>query len=156
MTSETLQRLEFDKILQTIAGFAHGEVTAEAVLALAPLAGREEIAARFGQVEEIRRLAQLGTPLRLSPYAEIGRPLALVRPEGAVLAPQELLAFIPVFRVLSAIVRQFAYRDLYGIVRLQGERLGWDDTCAGHQQRSLREIQLAEQVSRQVFPGALH
>ncbi|HEY6007080.1 MAG TPA: endonuclease MutS2, partial [Geobacteraceae bacterium] len=128
MTNETLQRLEFDKILQTIAGFAHGEVTAEAVLALAPLAGREEIAARFGQVEEIRRLAQLGTPLRLSPYADIGRPLALVRPEGAVLAPQELLAFIPVFRVLTAIARQFAYRtDIPLLHELAGFVTGFPD-----------------------------
>jgi DNA mismatch repair protein MutS2 len=128
MTNETMHRLEFDKILLTIAGFAHGEVAAEAILAIAPLADREEIAARFGQVEEIRRLAQLGTPLALAPYRDLTRSLALVRPEGAVLSPDDLLAFIPAFRVLSGLARQFAYRADVPLLReLAGFVTGFPD-----------------------------
>lgn len=110
MKHETLITLEFNKVLHTIAGFAHSDASEQAVLSIVPLQAREEVEKRFGRIEEIRRLSQMGVPLRLSLFQDISPVLAAVRPEGAVLDPRDLALFVPVLETISGIAKQLAYR----------------------------------------------
>ena len=107
---ETLKRLEFDRILETVAGFAHCEASRLGALAIAPLAGREEMELRFGLIEEIRNLSRLGISLKLFGFEDITPQIKAVRPTGAVLAPLELQRFIPTLRVMGAISAQLGFR----------------------------------------------
>jgi DNA mismatch repair protein MutS2 len=108
---ETLRRLEFDRILETAAEFAHCDASRAQVLELSPLADREEVERRQGVVDEIRRLTRLGIALKLGSFEDITRQIRAVRPRGAVLAPLELQRFIPTLRVMSAIAAQLSFRN---------------------------------------------
>jgi DNA mismatch repair protein MutS2 len=108
---ETLQRLEFDKILAEIAGQAHSDVTRGQVMAAKPLSDPEQIRLIAGRIDEVRSLISLGIALRLAPFEDIRPLLEIVRPAGAFLAPQELLLFIPVLGAFSDISRQLAPRS---------------------------------------------
>lgn len=126
--NETLQSLEFEKILHAVAGYANSDATRDAVMAVRPLGERGEIEQRFGLVEEIRRLAQMGVPLHLSPFRDITLHLEAIQPEGAVLDPRDLVAFVPALRVMAAIARQLAYRtDIPLLKELAGEVTGFPD-----------------------------
>lgn len=107
---ETLRRLEFDRILDTLAGFAHCEASRREVQALVPFTEKGVVEHRLGVVEEIRRLSRLGIPLKLAPFEEITRQVNAVRPAGAVLAPLELKLFIPTLQVMEAVAKQLAFR----------------------------------------------
>jgi DNA mismatch repair protein MutS2 len=110
ITPETLNRLEFDKILTEIATQAHSGVAQERIMATAPLAAVDLIRLVYGRIDEIRSLLTYGIALRLAPYEDIRSLLEIARPAGAFLAPQELLVFIPVLQVFGDIARQFAPR----------------------------------------------
>ena len=89
---------------------------------------REEIEERFGQVAEIRRLAQSGVPLRLAPFRDITPHLSAVRPDGAVPDPRDLAEITPVLRVMAAINLQFACRaDIPFLKALAGDVTGFPD-----------------------------
>ena len=152
MKNETLVNLEFDKIRQVIAGFARGDAAHDAILAITPFADSDTIAHRFGLVTEIRHLNQQGVPLRLSTYQDISRSLEQVRPEGAVLSPQGLLAFIPVFRCLAAIAKQFAYRDDIPLLReLAGFVTGFPDIREPLERTLDEEGNILDTASRLLF-----
>ena len=110
ISKETLKRLEFDRILETVAGFAHCEASQTGALGIAPLAGKAEMELRLGLVEEIRKLSRLGISLKLAGFEDISRQIRAVRPTGAVLAPLELQRFIPTLRVMAAISAQLGFR----------------------------------------------
>ncbi len=128
ITTDTLRTLEFPRIVQLIAGFAHSDATEGDISRLAPMADREEIVARFARIEEIRRLARTGIPLPLATFADIRPVLAQVRPAGAVLDPRELALLMPVLRIMTSIARQFAYRtDIPRLQELAGNITGFPD-----------------------------
>lgn len=106
ISKETLQTLELDKILAIISGFSHSDASAKAILNISPLNNQKEIEGRFGQVKEIRGLAQAGTPLRLSHFQDISQTLEQVRLEGAFLEARELVDFVPVLRIIAQISSQ--------------------------------------------------
>lgn len=108
---DTLKRLEFDKILETAATFAHCEASNDDVLAIAPLAGREQMELRLGLVDEIRKLTRLGIALKLAAFEDITPQIRAVRPTGAVIAPIALQRFIPTLRVMAAISKQLSFRS---------------------------------------------
>lgn len=124
--NDSRQLLEFDKILTFIAGFANSTPSQQAIAEILPLGTREAIENRFGQVEEIRRLAQTGVPLRLSPFEDIAPLLEEVRPEGAVLDPHDLVVLTPLLQTLAAIAKQFDYRtDIPLLHELAGHLTGF-------------------------------
>lgn len=128
ITKDTLKRLEFDKILETVAQFAHCEASHEGALAISPLAGRAEIELRLGLVEEIRTLTRLGITLKLAPFEEISRQIKAVRPTGAVISPVELQRFIPTLRVMAAICTQLRFRTDIPLLQLHaGSITGFPD-----------------------------
>lgn len=106
IAENTLNLLEFHKLLRVISNISHSEASEKAVLEILPLNSREDIERRLGQVNEIRRLSQDGNPLRLSRFSDIFPLLSLIRPEGAVLEPGELSIFIPFLNILSDITSQ--------------------------------------------------
>jgi DNA mismatch repair protein MutS2 len=111
MNKGTEQLLEFGKILDRIAVFTHCDVTADAVLSLAPLGSRGEMDARFNQVEEIRALRHAGITIPLGRFDDITSTLELAKPTGAVLDSLDLAIFLPVLRISRAIRRQLDYRS---------------------------------------------
>lgn len=111
ISSETLRRLEFDKILDEIAGYAHSDVTRRAIVAIVPERGTSRIREISGRVAEIRRLASFGIGLSLASFEDIRPLLEALRPAGAFLAPQDLLRFIPVLTAFRDISRQIAPRS---------------------------------------------
>jgi DNA mismatch repair protein MutS2 len=128
ISKETLKRLEFDRILETVAGFAHCEASHAGALAIAPLAGKPEMELRLGIVEEIRTLSRRGISLKLAGFEDISRQIRAVRPAGAVLAPLELQRFIPTLRVMSAIAAQLSFRsDIPLLLEHAGSITGFPD-----------------------------
>jgi DNA mismatch repair protein MutS2 len=110
ITPQTLKLLEFDKILAEIATLAHSDATRDDILGTAPLTDGELIRLTAGRIGELRALADLGVGLRLDAFEDIRPLLERVRPAGALLAPAELLLFIPVLAVFRDISRQLAPR----------------------------------------------
>jgi DNA mismatch repair protein MutS2 len=128
ISRETLKRLEFDRILETVAGFAHCEASQKGALAIAPLSEKPEMELRLGLVEEIRKLTRLGISLKLAGFEDISRQIRAVRPAGAVLAPLELQRFIPTLRVMAAIAAQLGFRtDLPLLLSQAGSITGFPD-----------------------------
>jgi DNA mismatch repair protein MutS2 len=123
---DALRLLEFEKILAVIADFANSAPSRQAIEEILPLGNRAAIETSFGRVEEIRRLAQLGIPLRLSPFEDIRPLLAEVRPEGSVLDPHDLVIFIPFLQTVATLAKQFAYRsDIPLLQTLAGDLTGF-------------------------------
>jgi DNA mismatch repair protein MutS2 len=123
---EPLQILEFDKILNVISGFSHSDVSREYVLCILPFNNREDIEKRFGQIQEIRRLSQEGTPLRLSHFQDISQLIEKIRPEGTLLEPLELLSILSVLRIISTISSQVRERkDLPLLMELTAHLTGF-------------------------------
>lgn len=111
IVSETLACLEFDKILAEISRHAHSSCTSARIGGVRPLADLQEISTISGRIGEIRALDLAGISLALGSFEDIRPSLERLRPDGAVLPPQDLLQFIPVFRLYAALARQFGHRD---------------------------------------------
>ncbi len=125
---EPLQILEFDKILNVISRFSHSDASREYVLHILPFKNKEDIEKRFGQIKEIRRLSQEGTPLRLSHFEDISQLIEKIRPEGTLLEPLELLSILSVLRIISAIFSQVRERkDLPLLMKLTAHLTGFPD-----------------------------
>lgn len=118
-----LQILEFDKILDAMAGYSHSEASQEYVLSLVPLKRKEDIERRFGQVQEIRRLSQEGAPLRFSRFQNISPLLESIRPEGSLLEPLELLSLLTVLRIIDVISSQVRERKDLPLLHMLTENL---------------------------------
>lgn len=111
LRKEALKVLEFDKVLQLVAGRTHSEVTERAVLGIHPFSGREEIEERLGGVQEARRMASEGAPLPITRFGDLSGSIARVRPEGAVLEPVELYAFVPVMSIIGEVISRLQGRE---------------------------------------------
>lgn len=111
ITENTLNLLEFPKLLRKVAVHAHSSASARSVEGILPLSDRGEIETRLGRIAEIRRISDLGTPLRLTQFSDIAPLLARIRPEGAVLEPHELAAFTPFLSILDDLSSQMEELD---------------------------------------------
>jgi DNA mismatch repair protein MutS2 len=117
IASETLATLEFDKILAEISRHAHSSCTIDRIGRIRPLNELQEIRTMSGRIGEIRALDLAGISLALGSFEDIRPSLEQLRPVGAVLPPQELLLFVPVFRLYAALARQCAHRDDIPLLR---------------------------------------
>ena len=126
ITENALNLLEFHKLLRIISKYSHSEASEKAVGEITPLAHREEIERRLGQVHEIQRMSQENDPLRLSEFSDIAPLLTSLRPEGAVLDAKELSLFTPFLTVLSDISSQMEERpDLPLLKEVSGQLTGF-------------------------------
>lgn len=128
ITTATLCRLEFDKVLQAIASHARSDATVDAILAIAPLGVPAAITCSWQQVEEIRALTRQRISLRISRFKDIRPLLEQVRPDGAILATLDLLAFIPVLGSLAELALQLVPRqDLPYLKRIDPFPVAFND-----------------------------
>ena len=145
--SETLRILEFHRVLAVIAGYAHSDISREAVTTLHPLAERDGIEARFGRVGELRMLTRSRASLRFDSFPNIMPILDEVRPLGAAPPPVILAALIPVLSLLSRIVRQLGSRsDVPFLHEIAGELTGFPEL--------LDELQISLDEEGNILDGA--
>ena len=114
----TLCRLEFNKVLQVVAGHARSDASTAAIMAIAPLQSAAAITLTWQRIEEIRTLLRQRISLRISRFSDIRPLLDQVRPDGAILSPFGLLEFIPVLGSLAELCKQLAPRDDIPALRL--------------------------------------
>jgi len=149
---EAVRTLEFDRILQEISRWCHCGVSRDAVLGIRPLSGREEIARRFGMVEEIRNLTAQGVPLRISAFEDVAPILEKLRPVGAVLAPLELVSFLPLLHTLAAVAAQMGYRTDIPLLReIAGSITGFPDILDPLDRSLDSEGNILDSASRLLF-----
>jgi len=111
ITENTLNLLEFPKLLRIISTFSHSDASEKAVLDILPLSDREEIGERLGRIAEIRRISHKGSPLKLSQFSDVAPLLHKIRPEGAVLESRELSAFMPFLAIVNDISSQMKEQE---------------------------------------------
>jgi DNA mismatch repair protein MutS2 len=111
INSETLRRLEFDKVLNYVAKSSHSDATRSAIAAMAPVSDLATLKLNWSRIEEIRMLARQRISLRISPFSDIRPLLEDVRPSGAILAPAGLLEFLPVLESLAGLANQLSPRN---------------------------------------------
>lgn len=111
ISHSTLCRLEFNKVLHSIAVHARSEATSTAIMAMQPSIHADKIRTDWKRIEEIRSLLRQRISLRISHFCDIRPALETVRPTGAILSPFELLEFIPVLGSLAELARQLAPRS---------------------------------------------
>jgi len=105
---ESLDALEFGKVLGALAGYSHSEPSRNLALSLTPLGDINAVRERFGEVEELRRLSHEGSPLGISNFEDIGPLITKLRPEEAVLEGAELSKVGAVLAVFSDISAQLS------------------------------------------------
>ncbi len=103
IADNTIDVLDFPKVLALIAGYAHSEPTVAGVHALRPFESREDAERRLRLIADIRKLAHEGAPLRFMRFGDISPHLANIRPEGSVLDAKELADFVPFLQIASSI-----------------------------------------------------
>lgn len=84
------ESLEFNKLLEIIAGYTNSDASRRTVLGISPLNSIEDINKQQGLINEIRLLSQKGRPLKISAFPDIEPLLQRMRPEDAVLETIEL------------------------------------------------------------------
>ena len=102
----SLDSLEFNKLLEIIAGYAHSDPSRDAIFSIVPLSSREEIEKRFACVKEIWRMSQEERPLGILPFNDILPVLKKVRPEDAILEPVELVCLMDFLHAVHEAVTQ--------------------------------------------------
>ncbi len=124
----TLQLLEFDRLLEIISRAGHSEISKQAVLDIAPLALVEGIRSRFLLIEDIRRISSRGSFLGLHAFQDITHLLSRVRPQGSVLEASEISAFVPVLEMALEISSQVSeFEELKSLPELTGQLTGQPD-----------------------------
>ncbi|MDD2364667.1 MAG: endonuclease MutS2 [Desulfuromonadaceae bacterium] len=108
--TETVNSLEFNKILTEIATHAHSAATVEKITAIKPENSIAKIEQISGRVSEICKLKESGITLALENFEDIRQSFEVLKPNGAILPTVELLKFIPVLRSCGSLSRQLNYR----------------------------------------------
>ncbi|OGP50777.1 MAG: hypothetical protein A2Y79_04740 [Deltaproteobacteria bacterium RBG_13_43_22] len=113
----SLELLEYPKLMNILAEQAHCPATRQTVLAIRPYGNLPDILQRQRLVEELRRLSAEGSPLLIFTFADLKPFLEKARPVGAVLDPLELASFMPLLQLSSAIAGQI--REAENVPRLK-------------------------------------
>lgn len=154
---EPLQILEFDKILNVISRFSSSDMSQENVLSIRPLCNKEDIEKRFGQIHEIRRLSQEGTPIRLSHFQDISQLITKIRPEGTLLEPLELLSFLTILQIISVISLQLRDRKDLSLLRdLTGNLTGFPEILKLIEKSIDREGNIIDGASPVLYDLRIH
>lgn len=101
-----LKLLDFDKLLNLIAGNCVGEPSARDLQGIKPFASIEDIKTRQSLMKEITRMLREGNPLKMASFHDIVPLLHKARPEGAILDAVELYHFIPVLSIAISLSDQ--------------------------------------------------
>jgi len=88
---DLFQLLEFEKILEPIAGAAFSPMSEEEISALRPLSGRQQIQQRLDELTEMRAVIDYDEPLPLQSSAELRPALQHLRLAGRALEIRQLV-----------------------------------------------------------------
>lgn len=88
---EAPQLLEFEKILEQIAGVALSPISAEEIRTLRPLSGRQQIQQRLDEITEMRAVIDYDDPLPLNNTADLRATLQHLRIAGRALDIRQLI-----------------------------------------------------------------
>src|SRR3989344_986847 len=102
----SLDSLEFNKLLEIIAGYAHSDASRNAIFCITPLSSRVEIEKRFACIKEIWQISQEERPLGILPFKDIAPVLQKVRPEDAILEPVLLICLMDFLHAVHGAVAQ--------------------------------------------------
>ena len=128
MDRHPLNLLEFEKLLRIVAGYSFSEASGKAIQNILPLKNKEEVEKRQRLIGEIMRMSHLASPLKLSGFPDISGLITKVRPEGAVLEPDELSRFLPVLSMSAEVARQIVEADgLPELKELPSDLTGFPD-----------------------------
>ena len=109
--TQALEALEFEAVLEQVAGLAAGPLGAARVRARLPMVRQEDIQAELARVEELARLLRAGKGLVAEAVPELGSVLNRLRIMGSVLDGRELLALrqtLVAGRLVGAELRRIA------------------------------------------------
>lgn len=112
MKRESLERIDFYRVIDEIAKNSHSNATRELVEGISPLENLDSIIKRYGQIGEIKRLRDQGSPLSLYPFEDISGIINRIRPEGVAVEPRDLLILLPVLRLIEEVLGSFHKKDL--------------------------------------------
>jgi DNA mismatch repair protein MutS2 len=148
ISENSLELLEYPKLLGIIAEPAHCPATRQAVLAIRPYGNLPDILQRQRLVEELRRLSAEGSPLLIFPFADLKPFLEKVRPVGAVLDPLELSAFMPLLQMSSTVSGQLEeVEDLPHLKTLTRNLKGFPDLMTFLERALDQEGNILDQAS---------
>lgn len=102
----SLDLLEFNKLLEIIAQHAKSDASRNAILSIAPLSSKAKIEKRFSCIKEIRRMSQEERPLNILPFNDIVPVLQKARPKDAMLEPLEFVGIMDVLHAIHEAVIQ--------------------------------------------------
>lgn len=114
---DTRRLLEFEKIIDCIATFAHSAATTPLVYALAPLGAKSTIELRLALIAEIRHLALSGIRLPFAPFDDVAAIIERARPEGSLLTTDELALLVPILQVSDKVKKLLDYRSDIPLLR---------------------------------------
>jgi DNA mismatch repair protein MutS2 len=148
ISENSLELLEYPRLLGIIAEPAHCPATRQAVLAIRPYGNLPDILQRQHLVEELRRCSAEGAPLLIFPFADLKPFLEKVRPVGAVLDPLELSAFMPLLQLSSAVSGQIEeVEDLPHLKMLTRNLKGFPDLMTFLERALDQEGNILDQAS---------
>ncbi|MBI5181128.1 MAG: endonuclease MutS2, partial [Nitrospirae bacterium] len=111
ISQNSLDSLEFNKLLEIIAQYAKSDASRNAIFSIAPLSDKEEIENRFACIEEIRRMSQESRPLSILSFKDILPMLQKTRPADAIIEPVELVWLMEFLNSAHSAARQIKEDD---------------------------------------------
>ena len=126
--NNTLDLLEFPRLLRLISEFANSDASRLSLLDIKPFNNKADIEKRLQQIREVCKMSREGSRLELFSFPDIARLIVMIRPEGAVLEAIELAGFMPVLSIACAISLQLKDRtDLPFLKELTVHLTGFPD-----------------------------
>ncbi|MGB3801336.1 MAG: endonuclease MutS2, partial [Lewinella sp.] len=123
LPADTLQKLEFDKVLTLLERHCNGDMGREAALALVPSVKVREINTWLDEVTEFRQGTEEKNMFAVTAYDDISEELKALRVEGYALVESGLakinvllLQAKQLFSFFQSNPRQQAFPSLYGVV----------------------------------------
>ena len=123
ISENSLELLEYPKLLRILSEPAHCPATRQAVLDIRPFEDLSPIIQRQRLVEELRNLKAEGNPLALYPFSDLKPLLEKARPEGAVVESYELSAFIPVLKMSRDLPSQVQEAEYFPELEILTQKL---------------------------------
>ncbi len=131
--ADTLQKLEFDKVLDMLGAACLGDIGRAEALALRPLTHLPTIRARLEEVDEYRQILEAEKPFPMRAYDDLGEDLQQLSVEGFVLTQEALLRLAGQLRLMGDLFafftkdHQASFPRLYTIL----DGLEWDKELVG-------------------------
>ncbi len=118
MFKQASHAMEYPKVLDALGSHCLCQVSRAEVRELAPLPDAASVRTRAALVEELRHLLQAGDGVGISAYEPIAETMATLRPEEAVLEPNELLSLKPALYAMTSAANSIeSFQDRLPLIR---------------------------------------